>query len=139
MAGTVQHVGFNCRNRAAMEKFYTKHFGFRRARVFEAGTPAEFVMLRLGDTCMELFPARDAAPDARGGEQKVGFKHLCFQVPDIAAKAAALNADDTKTGAVIDCGHQVPGLKVCFFNDPEGNVVELMEGWQDDPKPPRPR
>jgi hypothetical protein len=30
----------------------------------------------------------------------------------------------------------VPGLKVCFFNDPDGNAIELMEGWEDDPKPP---
>jgi glyoxylase I family protein len=133
MARTVQHIGFNCRNKAVQERFYTKHFGFGRARVFEAGRPNEFVMLRLGDTCMELFPAAGAGPKDSGGEQKVGFKHFCLQVTDIAAKAAEVQADGVKTGPVIDCGHQVPGLKVCFFSDPEGNVVELMEGWQDDP------
>ena len=136
MAKVVQHLGLNCRDKDAQERFYTRHFGFTRARVFEAGTPAEFVMLRLGDVCMELFPARDAGPQDRGGEQKVGFKHLCFQVPDVAAKAAELARDGVKTGPVIDCGKQVKGLKVAFFADPEGNVVELMEGWQDDPSPP---
>jgi hypothetical protein len=25
----------------------------------------------------------------------------------------------------------VKGMKVCFFNDPEGNRLELMEGYQD--------
>jgi len=131
VGNTVQHVAFNCKDKAAQERFYRKHFGFRRARVFNAGTPEEFVMLRMGDTCMELFPAR-AAAEARGGEQKVGFKHLCFEVRDIAAKAAELKADGMETGPIIDCGHQVPGLKVCFLSDPEGNVVELMEGWQDE-------
>ncbi|MCK4376201.1 MAG: VOC family protein [Candidatus Brocadiae bacterium] len=135
MPKIVQHVAVNCKDKAAQEQFYTKHFGFRRARVFNPGRPDEFVMLRLGDTCMELFQA-DAGPDASGGEQEVGFKHFCFQVPDVARKVAELNADGMQTGPVIDCSDQVPGLKVCFFNDPEGNVLELMEGWQDEADPP---
>jgi len=137
VAKMVQHMAFNCRDKGRQEEFYRKHFGFRRARVFNAGRPDEFVMLRLGQTCMELFPAPQPKPGARGGEQEVGFKHSCFQVPDIAAKAAELTADGIKTGAIIDCSHQVPGLKVCFLNDPEGNVVELMEGWQDEARPPK--
>jgi len=137
MTSTVQHVALNCKDRVGQERFYGKHFGFRRARVFNAGRPDEFVMMRLADTCMELFQAADLPPDASGGEQQVGFKHFCFQVPDVAAKVAELDADGIETGPVIDCGHQVPGLKVCFFRDPEGNVLELMEGWQDEGSPPQ--
>jgi glyoxylase I family protein len=136
MSRTVQHVAINCRDRAAQERFYSRHFGFRRARVFNAGQPDEFVMMRLGDTCMEMFQATDLPPDASGGEQPVGFKHFCFGVPDVAAKATELNEDGIETGPVIDCADQVPGLKVCFFKDPEGNVLELMEGWQDQDSPP---
>ncbi len=136
MSSAVQHVALNCRDVAAQERFYARHFGFRRARVFKAGEPDQFVMLRLGDQRMELFPAADPPGDARGGEQPVGFKHLCLEVPDVEAKAAELRDGRVPTGPVIDCGHQVPGLKICFLRDPEGNVVELMEGWQDDPDPP---
>ncbi|NIM70105.1 MAG: hypothetical protein GTO48_06565, partial [Xanthomonadales bacterium] len=103
---------------------------------FQAGQPDEFVMLRLGGVRMELFQAQDAGPEAHGGSQEVGFTHLCFHVPDVAAKAAELRQAGLQPEEVIDCGHQVSGLKVCFFNDPEGNRVELMEGWQDDPNPP---
>ena len=103
MARAVQHIAFNCKDRIAQEKFYTQHFGCRRVRVFKAGQPDQFVMLRVGDVYLELF----------------------------------LNAHGTETGRIIDSGDQVPGLKVCFLRDPEGNVIELMEGWQDDPSPPQ--
>ena len=78
---TVQHIALNCRDRRAQEGFYSKHFGFRRARVFKAGEPDEFVLIRRGAICMELFQAAGDVGDAggaRGGEQRVGFKHLAF-------------------------------------------------------------
>ena len=130
MAG-VQHIAFNCRDRAAQEAFYAKHFGFRRARVLNAGRDDEFVMLRSGSTCVELFSA--AADQASGGEQAVGFKHLALEVADLPAAVAALKADGIQTDPVIDCSDIVAGMRVCFFNDPEGNRLELIEGYQDDP------
>jgi len=48
MAGTVQHIALNCRDQVAQERFYGDLFGSERARVFNAGEPDEFVMLRLG-------------------------------------------------------------------------------------------
>ena len=130
----IQHIAFNCRDRHATERFYTEHFGFRRARVFNRGKEGEFVMLRLGAACSELFdaPPDAASGDARGGEQPVGFKHLAFEVPDLEAAIAKLNAAGTKTDDIIDAGPHVPGLRICFFKDPEGNILELMEGWQDE-------
>jgi len=128
----VQHIAFNCVDRKKQEAFYSKHFGFRRSRVFNAGRPDEFVMLRLGGTCIELFSVK-AAPGARGGEQPVGFRHLAFEVPDLDAALAGLTADGIKVGDVIDCSSMLDGLRVCFFNDPEGNVLELMQGYRDDP------
>ncbi|MFW6189727.1 MAG: VOC family protein [Planctomycetota bacterium] len=136
MAKTVQHVAFNCRDKAAQEKFYARHFGFERARVFNADEPGEFVMLKLGDVRMELFQSQ-AGPDASGGPQPVGFKHLCFEVEDVDAKRRELLEAGVDIDRVIDCGDQVPGLKVCFFRDPEGNVVELMTGWRDEENPPQ--
>ncbi len=136
MARTVQHLAFNCRDRIAQERFYTRHFGFRRVRVFNAGAPDEFVMMALGGVRMEFFQTRNPAPDERGGESRVGFKHMCIEVDDVAAKAAELDAAGVDIDPVIDCGDVVPGLFVCFFRDPEGNVVELMQGWQDQDAPP---
>ena len=127
----VQHMAFNCRNLAASERFYTKHFGGRRARVFNAGTPNEFVMLRVGSVCVELFQAGNETKAQTGREQPVGFKHLAFEVPDLDAAVAALQADGIATDKIIDCSAVVPGMRVCFFNDPDGNRLELMQGYKD--------
>ena len=127
----VQHIGFNCRNLKKQEAFYTRHFGFRRARVFNAGTPDEFLMLRLGSVCLELFQAPAGARNAAGGEQPAGFKHLAFEVPDLDAAIAALKSDGIEVGNIADCSSIVPGMRVCFFKDPDGNWLELMQGYAD--------
>lgn len=130
--GVIQHVGLNCRDMAAQEKFYTQMFGFRRARVFCGGTPDEFLMLRSGNVCLELFPAPAATAEDHGGEQVVGFKHLAFEVDNVEQKAAELSALGLEPGEVTDCSEFAEGLKVCFFTDPEGNILEIMQNWQDD-------
>ena len=131
----IQHIGFNCRDVKAQEAFYTKHFGFRRARVFSAGTPGEFVMLRLGQTCLELFPTPSGGRQRPRCDNELGFKHLAFEVPDLDATLARLHADGIATDAVIDCSNLAPGFRICFFKDPDGNSIELMQGYQDDPVP----
>ena len=128
---TVQHIAFNCRDLKAQEQFYTNCFGFRRARVFNEGTPDEFLMIRLGSICLELFSTETDSASQSGGEQPVGFKHLAFEVPDLENTVKKLKADGIQTEEIIDCSSVVEGLRVCFFNDPEGNRVELMEGYQD--------
>lgn len=126
---SVQHIAFNCRDIHASEEFYRKHFGFRRARVFNAGQPDEFVMLRLGAMCLELFSAESGRT---GGEQPVGFKHLAFEVPRLEPAIERLQADGMTVDKIIELGHIAPGLRICFFKDRDGNVLELMEGWQDE-------
>lgn len=128
---TVQHIAFKCRDLKAQERFYSRHFGFRRARVFNAGTPDEFIMLRLGSTCIELFSAGAGAAGQAGGAQPVGFQHLAFEVPDIKKAISELNADGIKTDPIVDCSSIAPGMSVCFFRDPDGNVLELMQGYRD--------
>ena len=128
---TVQHIAFNCRDLRVQEQFYTKHFGFRRARVFNEGTPGEFIMLRLGTTCLELLSVQAGSEFQLGGTQPVGFKHLAFEVDDLDAAVAALQADGIETDQIKDCSSIVEGMHVCFFNDPDGNRLELTQGYQD--------
>ncbi len=127
----IQHIAFTCADKDAQETFYTKHFGFKRSRIFNAGTADEFVMLRLGTTCLELFSADNDASPGRTGVQSVGFKHLAFEVVDLDAAVTAIRADGIETEEVIDCSHVVEGLRVCFFNDRDGNRIELMQGYKD--------
>ena len=128
---TIQHVSFNCKDKVKMEQFYKKHFGFRRARVFNAGSEDEFVMLRLKNMCIELFWSTGDRPVSTS-ENAVGFRHIAFEVDDLDNLMARLIADGVKVGKIIDYSKSVAGLRICFFDDPEGNKVEIMEGWSDD-------
>ena len=127
----VQHIALNCRDKERTEAFYTKHFGFKRARVFNDGQPGEFVMLRLGGVCIELFNAPPEHKDLHGGEQPIGFKHFAFEVPSLEEAIAKLKADGISTEEIIDCSWVTEGMRVCFFDDPDGNRMELMQGYQD--------
>jgi hypothetical protein len=33
---------------------------------------------------------------------------------------------------IIDAGHLMPGCRLVFFRDPEGRIIELMEGYSDE-------
>lgn len=128
---SITHIAFFCKNQKAQEEFYTRHFGFRRARVFNAGTPGEFYLLRLGGTCLELFSAPAGNESIMAGPQPVGFHHLAFEVDDIEAAVTRLETEGVQTEGIIDCSSVIPGMKVCFFHDPEGNRIELMQGYED--------
>ena len=129
---SIQHIALNCTDIKKQENFYTTYFGFRRARVFNKGESNEFIMLRLGSTCIELFKSNNSKPDVMGGEQQIGFKHLAFEVSDIEEIVQALHQGGIKTDEIVDCSSVVEGLRVCFFRDPDGNILELMEGYQDE-------
>ncbi|HET9373903.1 MAG TPA: VOC family protein [Chthoniobacterales bacterium] len=90
----INHIALNCRNLAAQEAFFSKHFGFRRSRTFKAGKPDEYIMLKLGSVRLELFSADPAQTvNANGGEQVIGFKHLAFDVPKLEPAIEALRVD----------------------------------------------
>ena len=129
----IQHLAINCRDLKAQEQFYTHHFGFRRVRVFNRGTPNEFLMLRLGAACIELFAAPEEARQLLAKPQPVGFSHLAFEVDDLDAAVAKLQAAGIPTDKIIDCSAIITkGARCCFFNDPDGNRLELMQGYQDE-------
>jgi glyoxylase I family protein len=127
------HIAFNCRDVAKQERFYTKHFGFKRSRTFHAGQPNEFIMLKLGAMRLELFPTDSLkVSDASAGEQAVGFKHLAFDVPKLEPVLAALKEDGVSCDPIIDLSGIMPGARIVFLRDLEGNILELMEGYEDE-------
>lgn len=62
MALKFSHVALSCKDAQATERFYSTHFGFRRARVVKLGD-GQIVFLKCGEAYLELF----AAEGARGG------------------------------------------------------------------------
>ncbi|WP_217546802.1 VOC family protein [Streptomyces sp. GbtcB6] len=127
------HVGLNCRDQKATEDFYTRLFGFRRARVVEADG-VRVVFLRNGLVYLELF-ATDADPlfpAAKGGPASPGTaRHLAFQVDDVDAFLAAAQGEFEPTLGPLTFDEFIPGWKTVWVSDPDGIVVEVSQGYTD--------
>jgi glyoxylase I family protein len=55
------HIALACKDPLMTERFYSKHFGFRRARVISLGQE-QIVFLKRTGVYLELFQARGEAP-----------------------------------------------------------------------------
>ena len=129
------HMGLECRDLAATEGFYTRHFGFRRARFVALGDDNAIVFLRSGDFYLELFRATSTspAPAAEGaGPEYPGWRHLAFQVDDVDAALAAMGDDARVTAGPMGFDAFIPGWKTVWVADPDGNIVEISQGYRDE-------
>jgi glyoxylase I family protein len=132
------HIAMSCKDPVAIERFYTRHFGFRRARVYAPG-PGQVVMIRSGNVYLELFPASAAAPVAPAGgsgPEYPGWRHIAFMVDNLAAKLAEMGEDARLSLGPLDMGQFIPGMRAAWLADPEGNIVELNQGYVDEATPP---
>lgn len=131
------HVALNCRNQAATEAFYAKHFGFRRARVLDVGSkPGEeqIIFIKRGETYLELFQAKGEAPIApptNDGYAWPGIRHIAFQVDDVNAALAELGDDAKVTLGPFAFDSFIPGWRTVWVQDPDGNIVEISQGFVD--------
>jgi glyoxylase I family protein len=134
----MHHVGLSCNDPIAIERWYTKHFGFTRGRVYAPG-PDQVVMIKAGGVYLELFKSTEErpAPKVEGaGPDYSGFRHFAFLVDDLDAKLAELGDEARITLGPLDMGQFIPGMRVAWVADPEGNIVELNDGYVDEDNPP---
>jgi len=134
------HMGVVCADMAATERFYSTHFGFRRARVIPLGGGDEIIFLKSGAVYLELFRAKEAnpAPAATGtGPEYPGWRHLAFKVDDVDATLAAMGADARITAGPMGFDAFITGWKSAWVADPDGNIVEISQGYVDEENPPQ--
>jgi glyoxylase I family protein len=132
------HMALNCKNMAAIERFYTRYFGFKRARMIPLGD-SKIVFLKCGNMYLELFDAEGDSPTAApqaDGHHFLGWRHLAFQVDDVDAKLAELGSDAKITLGPLDFNDFIPGWRTVWLSDPEGNIVEISQGYKDQDNPP---
>jgi glyoxylase I family protein len=133
------HIAIACKDPLAVERFYVKHFGFTRARVYLPG-PDQVVVIKSGALWLELFPAKEEAPVPPAGEDGhwyPGWRHIAFLVDDLDAKLAEMGSEAKITLGPLDMSQFVPGMRVAWVADPEGNIVELNQGYIDEANPPQ--
>jgi glyoxylase I family protein len=132
------HMAMCCRDPEAVERFYSKHFGFKRARVYAPGKD-QVVMIKSDGIYLEIFPATKEAPASPvggAGPEYVGWRHLAFLVTDLDGKLAEMGGDAKVTLGPLDMSEFIPNMRVVWLADPEGNIVELNQGYVDEANPP---
>ena len=132
------HVGMGCKDPLAVEQFYVKYFGFQRARVIPLGSE-QIVFLKSGAVYLELFLAKEPSPLAppdKDGYPFPGLKHLAFQVASVDAKLQELGRDAKITLGPFDFNDFIKGWRTVWVADPEGNIIEISQGYVDQENPP---
>ncbi len=128
------HVGITCKDPVKVERFYTKYFGFKRARVIPMGGAGQIVFIKSKRAYLELFRAEEESPippTGGDGPRYPGLRHLSFEVDNVDAKLAEMGKDAMVTQGPLDFYDIVPGWRVVWVADPEGNIVEISQGYQD--------
>ncbi len=136
---TFSHVALSCKDPLAIERFYTKHFGFKRARVIPLGGD-QIVFIKSGDTYLELFRAKEQTPIPPAGQDGPwypGWRHIAFKVDNVEAKLAEMGNDVKITLGPLDFDAFIPGWRTVWIADPEGNIAEISQGYVDQENPPQ--
>lgn len=122
-------------------RFYRELFGCTVVREFgwPAGIPeadaltglrnssARAVMLRLGDSYLEIFEFSSPTPRPGDPDRPAcdhGITHICLEVRDSQAEYARLKAAGMRFHAPPQAQD---GGFVTYGRDPDGNIVELLE------------
>jgi glyoxylase I family protein len=134
------HVALNCRDPHATERFYTRHFGFQRARAVPLGD-SEILFLKNGDgVYLELFQGKGQPPGGAaendGPAHAGGLRHIAFQVDDVDAAVAGLGADAQVSLGPFSFDDFIPGWRAVWLRDPDGNIVEISQGYRDQTEQP---
>jgi glyoxylase I family protein len=132
------HVAISCKDPLAIERFYTRHFGFKRARLIPLGSD-QIVFIKSGGMYLELFRAEGESPAPaadKDGPHYPGWRHTAFQVDDVDAKLREMGTDAKITLGPLDFGDFIPGWRTVWLADPEGNIVEVSQGYTDQDNPP---
>ena len=135
---TFSHVGIACKDPIALEKFYTKHFGFKRARVVPLGA-TQMVFIKSGNVYLELFQAKEDSPvppAKEDGPWYPGWRHIAFAVDNVDAKLAEMGDDAKITLGPFNFDNFLKGWRGVWLADPEGNIIELAQGYVDEENPP---
>ena len=143
------HICVNVSNFERSLAFYTEILGLKvklRADIDNAeiarvvGIPgaklkAVFFEVPGGSTLIELFQYVSCDPKPLPDDRRscdIGIHHICFEVDDIQEAYQALKSKGvhfhTEPVTISEDEPNFAGAKICYFSDPDGNTLELLEG-----------
>ena len=139
MAMRFSHVALSCADPIATEKWYVRHFAFQRARVIPLGEQQIVFLKNDQGVYLELFSSEGDVPAPRAGgdgPHYPGVRHLAFQVDNVDAALAAMGDAARVTLGPLDFDAFIPGWRTVWVADPDGNIVEISQGYTDQENPP---
>ena len=135
MLQIISQLAITCKNQKVTEDWYCRNFGFRRARVAKLPDGKEIIFIKMADSSfyLELFVADNDSPlpDAENdGYTFPGFRHLAFKVDDVDSKLAEILPLEITLGP-LDFDAFIPGWRTVWIKDPDGRIIEVSQGFQD--------
>jgi len=129
------HIALNCSDLAATIDFYSNHFGFKVSRRLPIGDDKEIVFIERDDIHLELFPVGGNMPGKEvDGPSGLGFlRHFAFQVDDVDALIEKMGSDAVVTLGPLSFDSFIPGWRTAWLRDPNGHIIEVSQGYSDDP------
>lgn len=112
------HIGVRTQNMEAMTKFYTETLGFPITKRWD---DVDIIFINIGSTTIELIGRPDApAPEST----PAGLDHLALHVESCDAAYQELVSKNVR---IRSEPRDFKDVRICFFFDPDGNVLELVE------------
>ena len=125
MLGRQHHIAIIVSDYEKAKEFYMDKLGFSLVREVWREEQQDYLrMLRLGQTCLELFVKPDA-PQRVTNPEAMGLRHLAFHVEDVEEAVAWLNGMGIETEPIRE--DKVNGGRFTFFRDPDGLPLEIHE------------
>jgi glyoxylase I family protein len=119
---TLEHIGLAAREPAALIDWYQRVLD--AALVWEISRSPMAALLNLGGTMIEIYSA-DSSSELTSNNKLAGLRHIALRVEaldrakDLLADRGIVFNEQTKPAG--------GGGRVLFFNDPEGNLLHLVE------------
>lgn len=115
---SMNHIGLFVKDLKASVEFYIDFFGFPVVKEFGSGG-AKIALVDIGGGQVELIQR----PEPNRASPIGNWGHIAFHVPDFDEKLKKIESLGLEK-RMVTTGD---GSRLCFFSDPDGHTLELME------------
>ena len=116
----LHHVGMNVKSLKASQEFYQMYFGYEEELNLKWGSE-NILFLKKGDCRLELIEE----PEGEGGS-KYAFLHIALVACDLEREMGVLKEKGLMP--VEGPFFLENDWKVAFYDGPDGEIIELVEG-----------
>jgi len=114
----LDHIGIYVKDLEKSKQFYETILGFKQVNQFTSGA-AKIIIMDIGGGLLELVQR----PNSPGIPPIGDWSHIAFFDPNFDETVDKLDLLNIEKRLVT----MANGNRLCFFNDPDGHTIEVME------------